>query len=134
MQNNIYKLYHRANDKLTYINKNSNHPPSILKQLTRSIEKRLPERSSKDIFDKSLIKSYQNALKDNGFSNDLHYVENNNNTNNSKWKRKNIWFNPSFLRAYRQISANFLYSFYQSIFLKITKCTKFLTKIQLKKL
>ena len=73
-----------------HINKNSNRPPSILKQLTRSIEKRLAETSSKDIFDKSLIKSYQNALKDTGFRNDLHYVENNNNTNKSKWKWKII--------------------------------------------
>ena len=30
LQNNIYKPYHKTNDKPTYINKNSNHPPSIL--------------------------------------------------------------------------------------------------------
>ena len=83
LQNNVYKPYRKANDKPTYINKNSNHPPSILKQLTKSIEKRLSETSSsKDIFDKSL-KLYQDALKDSGFCNDLRYVENNNNTNDN---------------------------------------------------
>ena len=48
---NVYKPYRKANDKTTYINKNSNHLPSILKQLTKSIEKRLSETSStKDIW------------------------------------------------------------------------------------
>ena len=30
LENNVYELYRKANDKPTYINKNSNHPPSIL--------------------------------------------------------------------------------------------------------
>ena len=38
-QNNVYKPYCKANGKPTSINKNSNHPPSILKQLPNSIEK-----------------------------------------------------------------------------------------------
>ena len=52
---NVYKPYRKATDKPAYINKNSNHPSSILEQLTKSVEKRLSETSSsKDIFDKSL--------------------------------------------------------------------------------
>ena len=39
LQNNVYKPYRKASEKPTYINKNSNHPPGILKQLTKSIEK-----------------------------------------------------------------------------------------------
>ena len=101
LQNNVYKPYRKANDKPTYINKSSNHPPSILKQLTKSIEKRLSETSSsKDIFE-TFLKLYQDALKDSGFSNGLGYVENNNNTNNNKQKRKRkiIWFNPPFSKS-----------------------------------
>ena len=45
LQNNVYKPYRKVNDKPTYINKNSTHPPSILKQLTKSIEKRISETS-----------------------------------------------------------------------------------------
>ena len=87
LQNNVYKRYRKVNDKPTYINKSSNYPPSILKQLTKSIEKRLSETSSsKDIFDKSL-KLYQDASKDSSFSNDLRYAENSNNTNDNKRKR-----------------------------------------------
>ena len=52
---NVYKPYRKAKDKPAYINKNSSHPPSILEQLTKSVEKRLSKTSSsKDIFDKSL--------------------------------------------------------------------------------
>ena len=101
LENYVYKPYRRANYKPTYINKNSNHPPSILKQLIKSIEKKLSETSSsKDIFDKSL-KWYQDALKDSSFSNDLRYVENNNNANENKrkGKRKIIWFNPPFSKS-----------------------------------
>ena len=101
LQSNVYKPYRKANDKPTYVNKSSNHPLSILKQLTESIEKRFSETaSSKDIFDKSL-KLYQDALKDSGYSNDFRYVENNNNTNDSKRnrKRKIIWFNSPFFKS-----------------------------------
>ena len=31
LRNNIYKPYCKANDKPTYINESSSHPPSILK-------------------------------------------------------------------------------------------------------
>ena len=46
------------------------------------------------------IKSYQDALNDRDFSNDLRYVENNNtNSNKRKRKRKIICFNPSFSKS-----------------------------------
>ena len=112
LRNNIYKPYCKANDKPTYINESSSHPPSILKQLTNSIGKRPSETSSsEDIFDKSL-KLCQNALKDSSFSNNLHYVGNNNNTNdnNQKRKQKIIWFSPPFSKSIKtNISKIFLW-------------------------
>ena len=99
LQNNGYKPYRKANDKPTNINKSSNHPLSIFKQLTKSIEKRLSETSSsKDIFDKSL-KLYQDALKDSGFSNDLHYVEKEHCKRlQTETKTENNLVQPSFLQ------------------------------------
>ena len=41
----IYKPYRKPNNKPLYINKHSNHPPNILKQLLKSIEKRISETS-----------------------------------------------------------------------------------------
>ena len=61
LDNNVYKPFCKENNKAVYINKHSNHPPSILKQLSKSIEKRISETSSnKDIFDES-IKPYKDA-------------------------------------------------------------------------
>ena len=63
LDNNAYKPFHKENNKPIYINKHSNHPLSILKQLPKSIEKRISETSSnKDIFDES-IKPHKYALK-----------------------------------------------------------------------
>ena len=88
LQNNIYKPYRKSNDKHSHINKSFNHPPSILKQLPKSIEKILSETSStKGIFKRSL-KPYQYALIVSGFRNDSSYIENNDNANDRKWKRK----------------------------------------------
>ena len=41
-----YKPYRKPNDDPLYINKNSNHPPSILRQLPTSINKRISTLSS----------------------------------------------------------------------------------------
>ena len=40
LYNNLYKPYRKPNDNPIYINKQSNHPPNVLKQLPKSIAKR----------------------------------------------------------------------------------------------
>ena len=46
LDKNICKPYQKPNNSPIYINKNSNHPPNILKQLPKSIFKRISETSS----------------------------------------------------------------------------------------
>ena len=46
MRNSLYKPYKKPNDKLLYVHSNSNHPPSLLKQLPTSSDKHLSELSS----------------------------------------------------------------------------------------
>ena len=41
--NNTYKPYRKPNDEPLYINKHSNHPPAVLRQLPKSIRKRISE-------------------------------------------------------------------------------------------
>ena len=41
-----YRPYKKPNEETNYIHVNSDHPPSILKQLPKSIEKRLSSLSS----------------------------------------------------------------------------------------
>ena len=100
LDKNIYKPYRKPNNSPIYINKNSNHPPNILKQLPKSIAKRISETSfSEEIFNKS-IKIYSKALKDSDFTDELKYLPNElqqlGNKNRRKRKRKIIWFNPPY--------------------------------------
>ena len=49
-----YRPYKKPNEETNYIHVNSDHPPSILKQLPKSIEKRLSSlSSSKEIFEET---------------------------------------------------------------------------------
>ena len=73
LTNDIYKPYRKANDNPLYINKNSNHPPCILKQLPVSIEKRLSETSSNENVFNDAAKLYNDALKESGFNYNLKY-------------------------------------------------------------
>ena len=99
LDNNVYKPFRQENNKPVYINKHSNHPPSILKQMPKSIEKRISETSSnKDVFDKS-IKPYKDALKEGGFSEALNNIAPTTNKKQKNRKRKIIWFNPPFCKS-----------------------------------
>ena len=70
----IYKPYRKVNNKPLYIKKHSNHPPNILKQLLKSIEKRISETSSNiDIFNRS-IKIYNDVLHESNFKETLQFT------------------------------------------------------------
>ena len=62
--NDNYKPYWKPNDNQVYINKNSTHPPIVLRQLAKSISK---------IYKES-IPIYQEALKKSGFHEKAKYV------------------------------------------------------------
>ena len=62
LKTNSYK-YMKPNSVPVYINKNSNHPPHVLRELQKTIEKRISNiSSSNEIFDNSK-NIYENTLK-----------------------------------------------------------------------
>ena len=78
-----------------YMHKKSNHPPSILKNIQDSINKRLSEISSdRECFEPM----YQEALNKSGYNYNLSYKESHSNTQRSRRSRpRNIlWYNPPF--------------------------------------
>ena len=96
----IYKLYRKPSNKPLYINKHSNHPPNMLKQLPKSIEKPISQTSSNiDVFNRS-IKIYNDALHESNFKETLQFVipapKNNDENQKRKRKRNIIWFNPPY--------------------------------------
>ena len=86
----------KPNDTPLYINKQSNHPPSILKNIAPSVNKRLSSISANEDVFNDAAKPYQEALKNSGFEHKLKFQpeENNGNKNKCSRKRNISWFNP----------------------------------------
>ena len=71
--NNIYQPYRKPNSETVYINKQSNHPPNILKDLPKTINKQITYIScNQDIFDTAKT-TYEEALHNSGFNEELKY-------------------------------------------------------------
>ena len=58
-----YHPFKKENDKLLYINTSSNHPPTVIDQIPKSIGKRLSDNSSNERIFEDTKPEYQNALK-----------------------------------------------------------------------
>ena len=64
--NNTYQPYRKPNSETVYINKDSNHPPNVLKELPKAINKRITDiLCNQDIFNAAnLLLFVLNALGD----------------------------------------------------------------------
>ena len=93
------KPYTKEGNTPLYVHKQSNHPPSILKNIPESINKRLSEISSdKECFDKAK-NIYQDALDKSGYNYKLAYKETTPDAPRASRRnrqRKIIWFNPPY--------------------------------------
>ena len=104
-----YKPYRKPNDDPLYTHKHSNHPPSILRQLPASINKRISTLSSdKQVFDDA-VQTYQNALGHSNFSHKLEYMPHVTQQPRRNRLRNIIWFNPPFSKNVKtNIARSFL--------------------------
>ena len=96
--NGSYKPYKKPNGTTKYVNKASNHPPSILKNIPKFIQKRLNTISSSEDEFGGAKDEYQKALEEAGYTDTLTYDPNINQTNKPKRKRSRriIWYNPPY--------------------------------------
>ena len=91
-----YKPFRKENHQPIYIHKNSNHPPSIKKQLPNMISNRLSSLScSQEVF-LAEAPAYQEALNSAGYDEKLQYIHKNTPKKNGLRSRQIIWFNPPF--------------------------------------
>ena len=68
LKDGTYKPYHKPDNKITYINVQSNHPPNIIKQLPKTIGQPLSNNSSiETIFDEA-APLYEKALSKAGYN------------------------------------------------------------------
>ena len=98
----IFKPFRKPNDVTNYVHMKSNHPPSILKNIPTSVNKRLSSISAnREVFDEA-APPYQEALDRAGYNHKLEFAENvvaDNNNNGRKKRNRNrkiIYFNPPF--------------------------------------
>ena len=80
LSTDIYIVYRKPNEEPVYINRHSNHPPNIVRQISLSVSSRSVSSSSQLIFNSS-IPMYNEALTKSGFNDDIIYtpvIESNN--------------------------------------------------------
>ena len=115
--NSTYKPYRKPSDEPLYINKHSNHPPSVLLQLSKSISKRISEISSNEEIFKQSVPIYEKAYEDSCLNEKLVYNKENTTSNEQdekkKRKRKVIWFNLTYSSTVKTNVGN--------LFLKLVK-------------
>ena len=103
LNDGTYKPYTKPNNEIKYIHKNSNHPPSVIRQMSLSIESRLSTLSFTEKIFQEAVTPYQNALQNSGYRHTLTYKspKNDNSTTNINQNKRNrkrqlIWLNPPF--------------------------------------
>ena len=96
LQSEKYWPYRKPNNEPLYIHVQSNHPPSITKQLPSMIEERISSISyDEHEFNKSK-EYYESALRNSGFKQPIQYKQHRQQKRSSPRKRNIIWFNPPY--------------------------------------
>ena len=95
-----------------YINRKSNHPPTIIKEIPKAIAKPISDISSSEVVFHESIPIYSDALRKSGFHDNTTFILKTTNTKTNKkktCKRNIIWFNPPYcLRVKTNVGRIFL--------------------------
>ena len=106
----LFKPFMKSNDTPTYVNKQSNHPPCILKNIPEAVNRRLSRISANENVFNEAIPPYQNALNNCGYNYVMKYEpEKETNTLPKNRKRRILWYNPPWsANCSTKIGAKFL--------------------------
>ena len=73
LDSELYKPYMKPNNTPIYVNKHSNHPPSIIQNLPAGINMRLSNNSANEEVFTNALPPYRDALKKSGYDFDFKY-------------------------------------------------------------
>ena len=98
LENDTFKPFTKPNNTPQYVNKLSNHPPSVLRNLPASVNQRLSSISSDEKMFKSAVPLYQEAIKKSGYDFELKFDPSASEPKTKKRSRKRhiLWFNPPY--------------------------------------
>ena len=112
LSTNTYRPYRKDSNPPTYIQKSSNHPPHVIKQLPKMIGKRISSISTnKEVFDME-APIYNTALKNSGYTEKIRFEAGQapHVTRSRTRKREILWFNPPWNSAVStNVAARFLH-------------------------
>ena len=94
-----YQPYTKPNNELLYVNKQSNHPPTVLSQIPNSVNERLNNISSNETVFNDAKGKYERALEQSGYNTHLSYkndCQTQNQSTRKNRKRQIIWYNPPY--------------------------------------
>ena len=93
-----FKPYSKPTNTPLYVHSKSNHPPSIIKNIPESVNRRLSEISSDEQVFHEAAPPYQEALKKSGYTHNLEFRPPPQTPPSRKRNRSRdiIWFNPPF--------------------------------------
>ena len=96
LPNGKYYPFRKPNNDPLYINTQSNHPATIIKELPKMIAQRVSDLScNEDEFNRAKG-MYETALKNSGHEPKIEYVQQ---ANKRRRNRKVLWFNPPFSKS-----------------------------------
>ena len=95
-----YQPYRKPNDEPLYINRHSNHPPTILSKLPQTISKRISSLSSNlELFTRA-AQMYNTAPENAGYSKRINYDSKINENKPSRNRELNIiWYNTPYNKS-----------------------------------
>ena len=127
LPNDTFSPYRKPNDTPCYVDKLSNHPPTILKNIPDAINRRVTSiSSSEQVYDQA-IPTYKEALKNSGYSTPISYPDKNLTSRKRQRERKVIWFNPPFSKSIATNVANVSYAWLISTSRSHQNSVKYLT-------
>ena len=102
LQNGKFQPYKKPNDDTLHTDKQSNHPPAIMKQIPKSVSRRVSNLLSDHATFTNAASTYNDALKNSGFNTNIEYLPDADPKLRASQRRKRsrniIWFNPPYSR------------------------------------
>ena len=98
-----YWTFNKENNIPRYVHCKSNHPPSIIKNIPKGVNRRLSVNSANEDLFEATIPIYQEALKNAGYDYELKYEQPSDSreqSNNKRYRRK-TYFNPPYSKNLR---------------------------------
>ena len=111
IEKDTYKPFIKPNDTPIYVNRQSDHPQTILENIPPAVNRRISAlSSSEEIFD-SVAPLYQDALNKAGYNYTLKFdPETGTQNRKSRCRKRNtLWFNPPYSSSVKtNVGAKFL--------------------------